>query len=73
MDAFRLEECLTVLRWTPSTLARCFECDVSVVEAWLAGEVEIPMKAAAWIEVLAQAHEAAELVKPRGLRGARHP
>lgn len=71
MSPDRLQECLSIIRWTPDTLARCFECDVSLIEAWLTGEAEIPMKAIAWIEVMAQAHEAAETMKPKGLKGKR--
>lgn len=72
MTPARLDECLTVIRWTPeTTLARAFGCDVSLIHAWLNDIEEIPVKAGAWIEVLAQAHEAAEAVKPRGLKGKR--
>lgn len=67
----RLDECLSIIRWTPDTLARCFGCDVSLIDAWLSGEIEVPAKAAAWIEVLAQAHQVAETVKPKGLKGKR--
>lgn len=34
--------CLPIIRWSPDTLARCFDCDVSLVEAWLDGEMENP-------------------------------
>jgi len=71
MTRERLDQCLTIIRWTPDTLARCFGCDVSLVEAWLNGELEIPSKAAAWIETVAQAHEAAKELKPTGLKGKR--
>lgn len=71
MTPERLDECLSLIRWSPDTLARCFGCDVSLVEAWLSGEVEIPMKAGAWIKVLAEAHEAAETLKPKSLKGKR--
>lgn len=47
MTPERLDECLSIIRWSPDTLARCFECDVSLIEAWLTGEIEIPSKAAA--------------------------
>ncbi|WAX94273.1 hypothetical protein N7E70_021755 [Aminobacter sp. NyZ550] len=62
----RLDESLSIIRWMPNTLARCFGCDVLLVDAWLSGEIEIPAKAGAWVEVLAQAHQAAETVKPKG-------
>jgi len=66
-----LEECLSVLRWTPDTLAQCFGCDISLIDAWLAGEADIPSKAAAWVETIAAYMEAAESVKPKGLKGKR--
>lgn len=69
MTPERLDECLSIIRWSPDTLARCFGCDVSLVDAWLSGEVEIPMKAGAWIKVLAESHEAAETLKPKSLKG----
>lgn len=71
MTPERLDECLSIIRWTPDTLSRCFGCDVSLANAWLAGEAEIPSKAAAWIEVVAQFMEAADGVKPKGLKGKR--
>jgi hypothetical protein len=45
------------------------DCDVSLIAAWLAGWVEIPPKAAAWIETLAVLHEKVELSRPLGLKG----
>lgn len=71
MTPDRLGECLSIIRWSPETLARCFGSDVSLIEAWLSGEVEIPMKAGAWIEIVAQHHEAFELTKPTSLKGKR--
>lgn len=71
MTPARLDECLSIIRWTPDTLAQCFDCDVSLVEAWLSGEVEVPAKAAAWIETVAMHMEAAEAIKPTGLKGKR--
>jgi hypothetical protein len=44
----RLAECLMTIRWSPTILSRYFGCDVSLVEAWLVGEVEIPAEAGAW-------------------------
>lgn len=67
----RLEDCLSIIHWTPDTLARVLECDVSLIHAWLNGEIEIPMKAGAWIETIAQVHEQAETMKPKGLKGKR--
>lgn len=71
MTPERLDECLTILRWTPDTLARCFECDVSLVHAWLSDEAEIPPKASAWIETVAAHMEVAMTLKPKGLKGKR--
>lgn len=71
MTPERLDECLFVIRWSPDTLADCFGCDVSFVEAWLSGEAEIPPKAAAWIETVAAHMEVAETMKPKGLKGKR--
>lgn len=70
MTPARLDQCLAIIRWTPDALARCFGCDVSLVDSWLTGEIEIPAKAGAWIEVVAQHHEAFERTKPKGLKGA---
>ncbi|QPC95732.1 hypothetical protein [Mesorhizobium sp. INR15] len=71
MTPDRLSKCLSIIRWTPSTLARCLGCDVSLVNAWLNDREEIPVKAGAWIETLATIHEKAEMLKPVGLKGKR--
>lgn len=71
MTPERLEECLSAIHWTPDTLARVLECDVSLVHAWLNDEAEIPLKAGAWIEIVAQHHEAFEATRPKGLKGKR--
>lgn len=71
MTPGRLDECLSLIRWSPDTLARALECDVSLVEVWLSGELEIPPKAAAWIETVAMHMEAAEAIKPKGLKRKR--
>jgi len=67
----RLDQCLSIIRWSPDTLARCFGCDLSLIGAWLDGELDIPPKAAAWIETVAMHMEAAEGLKPKGLKGKR--
>jgi len=72
MTPERLDECLSILRWSSETLARCFECDFSLIEAWLDGDAEIPPKAAAWIEMVAANMEVAETMKPKGLKGKRY-
>jgi hypothetical protein len=71
MTPERLEQCLLIIRWTPDTLARCFGCDSSLVEAWLNGEADVPPKAAAWIETVAAYMEIAEGMKPKGMKGKR--
>lgn len=67
MTPDRLESCLSALHWSPDTLAHVLGCKVALIEDWLTGERDIPPKAAAWIEVLARVHEAAEGDKPRSL------
>lgn len=69
MTPARLIECLDALHWSTETLAEVFGCDEALTEAWVLGLEEVPMKASAWIEVLAQFHEAAEAEKPKGLKG----
>jgi hypothetical protein len=71
MTPERLDECLSIIRWSPDTLAECFGCDASLIEAWLSGEMEMPAKASAWIETVAAHMEAAETLKPTGLKGKR--
>jgi hypothetical protein len=71
MTSERLERCLSVIRWTPNTLERYFGCDVLPVRAWLDGQVRIPVDVGSWVEAVAQAHEAAETLKPKGLSGKR--
>ncbi len=71
MTPNRLVECLATLRWTSLDLADALECDISLVEAWLEGMEEIPVKAAAWMETLATVHAAAEREKPASLKGRR--
>jgi hypothetical protein len=71
MTPNRLEDCLAIVRWTPDTLARVLECDVSLVNAWLDDQEEVPTKTGAWIETIAQFMEAAEGVKPKGVKGKR--
>lgn len=71
MTPERLEECLSIIRWSPDTLAAALGCYVSLVHAWLEGIEEVPPKTSAWIETLARTHTAAEAIKPRGLKGKR--
>lgn len=71
MTPDRFSACLTVIRWTEHTLAAALGCDLLLVEAWMDGEEEVPPKLAAWLETLAQSHEAAESGRPAGLKGKR--
>lgn len=71
MTPERLKECLSIIRWSPDTLASALGCYVSLVHAWLDGLEEVSPKAAAWIEALAMTHEAAEGLKPASLKGKR--
>lgn len=69
MTTDRFNECLRVIRWTPINLASALQCDLSWVEALEAGNEEVPVGLAAWLEVLAQSHEA--LPPPKTYRGKR--
>ena len=64
MTPARLLACLAVIRWEPRTLARALDVPVGVVRGWLAGEHDIPLKVASWLEALCFVHEAAEASKP---------
>jgi hypothetical protein len=57
----RFNECLLHIRWTPINLASALQCDLSWVEALEADNIEVPAGLAAWLETLAQCHEAARL------------
>lgn len=69
MTPARLVECLEILRWPTETLAEALGCDEGLVEAWVFGLEEVPMKTGAGIEALTVAHAAAETLKPVGLKG----
>jgi hypothetical protein len=71
MSPDRLSECLSIIRWTPDTLAQALGCYVSLVHAWLEGLEDVPIKTGAWIETLAATHAAAEKLKPDGMKGKR--
>jgi hypothetical protein len=55
-DSFN--KCLRHIRWTPINLASALQCDLSRIEALETGNEEVPAGLAAWLETLAQAHEA---------------
>jgi hypothetical protein len=67
----RLEECLSIVRWTPEILAEALGCHVSLVQAWLEGTEDVPPETGAWIEALAITHAAAETIKPGGVDSKR--
>ena len=69
MTPDRFSECLRVIRWTPINIASALQCELSWVEALEAGSEEVPAGLAAWLEVLAQMHEAAP--PPTTYRGKR--
>ena len=71
MTPSRLTECLVIIRWTPEILAEALGCDESLVNAWILGHAEVPVKTAAWIHTIATFHEAAEAQKPASLKGRR--
>ena len=70
MTPARFTECLLHIRWTPINLASALQCDLSWVEALEAGNAEVPTGLAAWLETLAQCHEAAGI--PDTYRGRGH-
>lgn len=72
MTPDQLDDALHAIRWTPDILARALECDVSLVQAWLDGNAEVPMKTAAWIKVVAEHHQAFEQTKPKTVKGKRY-
>nr|NTA43405.1 hypothetical protein [Agrobacterium tumefaciens] len=61
-------ECLRVIRWTPINIASALQCELSWIEALEAGNDTVP-DGLAWLETLAQAHEA--LPPPSTYRGKR--
>lgn len=58
MDADRFRECLKALNWSQRGLARILDIQASTVMRWGMGTVPIPTRLAAWLETLAQCHEA---------------
>ena len=64
-----LQQCLKIIGWSPEHLAAKLECHISLIEAWLSGDIEIPPKTYAWISTLAACHRAAEQGKPTSLKG----
>ena len=58
MSPDRFNEYLRHIRWTPINLASALQCDLSWIEMLETGDEEVPAGLAAWLEMLAQAHEA---------------
>lgn len=58
MTPDRFNQCLRHIRWTPINLASALQCGLSWIEALEVGNEEVPSGLAAWLETLAQAHEA---------------
>lgn len=58
MTPNRFRDCLTALSWTQRGLAAILDCNDRVVRRWASGEADIPASVAAWLETLAQAHDA---------------
>lgn len=72
MTPARFNECLELIHWSAETLAGVLECDEGLTEAWSLGLAEVPVKLAAWLEVLAVAHQAAASGRPKGLKGKKY-
>ena len=72
MTPSRFNQALEALHWDTDVLARILGCDQSLTEAFALGLEEVPMKLGAWLEVLAQSHEALAADMPTGLRGKRY-
>ena len=57
MDANRFRDCLAALDWSQRGLAALLDVDERQVRRWATGS-RIPEPVAAWLETLAQFHEA---------------
>jgi hypothetical protein len=64
MTPERFNDCLASLRWTQRGLATILECDDRLIRRWAAGQADIPASVTAWLETLAQAHDA--IPPPKG-------
>ncbi|MBB3148458.1 hypothetical protein FHS21_004905 [Phyllobacterium trifolii] len=69
MTPQRFVEALECVRWTRTQIAEVLRCDISLVEAWANEREKIPVEVGAWLESLAEAHEAS--VVPRTCREKR--
>lgn len=64
MNPERMQECLTIIRWSPSTLALSLGIEGNLVDRWLNDAVPIPVSVASWLEALCFTHEASDLMRP---------
>lgn len=53
MSPQRLAECMDVIQWGVSSLAKALDCPEFLVSAWLAGKAKVPPDVAGWLEGLA--------------------
>jgi len=72
MTPTRFNQALEALHWDTDVLAGVLGCDQSLTEAYALGLAEVPVKLGAWLETLAQAHEALAGDMPVGLKGKRY-
>ena len=57
MTPDRLRECVDTIGWSLRGLAEMLEMGFSTVQRWSTGRKEIPENVAAWLEILAAAHQ----------------
>jgi hypothetical protein len=67
MTPKRFVEALDCIHWTPSQVSHLLGCSNELVEAWASGKEEVPRQIGAWLEALAEAHEAVGV--PKNFRG----
>lgn len=58
MTPTRLSQCLHAIHWTPANLSRATRVSERTVHRWISGAYPMPERLAAWVEVLAEFHEA---------------
>ncbi len=59
MTPDRFRDCVAALGWSLRGLAATLQCDDRLIRRWAGGSAEVPPSVAAWLETLAQCHEAA--------------
>lgn len=67
MTPERFAQALDCVHWTPSQVASLLGCSNELVEAWANGKERIPPEIGAWLEALAEVHEAVGV--PKNFRG----